>query len=347
MATNKKAFLRYKVLDACFRNRQRRYYFQDLLEAVNSYMDYMNLEPISERQLRDDINFMEADAGDTIVLERKMDGHKLYYRYEKSDMTFFKHELTDEEASAVGQTVKLLTQFVGLPTYNWVEETLLRLREHFLGDESVVGTVSFAQNPDLVGLEWFKPLFEATVNQEVVELDYHRFGKPAKKRTIHPYQLKQWNYRWYLVGYEPRQSKRLPLVVVPIDRIDGITNLGNHGFVAKPADMDLDDYFYDIVGVSKLPEGQLTKVRVKAYYPAAHYMETKPIHPSQKVMKEPGNDGEAEPRFKVFEWEVMENEELVQALIVYGDQIEVLEGDWVRVKIIERAQRILSLNGIR
>lgn len=382
--------MRYKVLDACFRNWQKRYYFETLLEEVNSYMDYMKLEPISERQLRDDINVMEADAGKDVVLLKKKDGRRVYYRYEKKDMTIFSHQLTDEEASAVTQTVKLLTQYKGLPTYNWVEETLLRLREYFLGEDEVVGTVSFAQNPDVVGLEWFKPLFEATVNHEVVELDYHRFGRPMKKRTIHPYQLKQWNYRWYLVGYEPEQSKRLPLVVVPIDRIDGVTNLGDHGFVEKPEDLDLDDYFYDIVGVSRLPEGQLVTVRVKAYYPAAWYLETKPIHPSQKEIRNDGitdsrNDGEiprqarddkgvgsgdkesrnygstearkdgttdsrksgeTEPGYKVFEWKVIENEELVQALIVYADQIEVLQGGWLRNRLCERANAILNYNEI-
>lgn len=335
----KKAEMRYKVLDACFKNRQRKYYIADLLEAVNQYMRECDYEEISERQLRNDINFMESDAGDNIVLEKIMDGHKMFYRYKDSNMSYFKRDLTPEEVNAVSETVQLLRQFKGLPTYEWVEETLLRLKVHFHLDDRVVGTVSFAQNPDLVGLEWFKPLFEAVVARKAVELDYHRFGKPMKKRLVHPYQMKQWNYRWYLVGYEPRQGDRLSLVVIPIDRVDGVTEARKVAFIPKSEEMDLDDYFYDIVGVSKLPEGQLVKIKLKAYYPAAHYMETKPIHPTQTELKdERGED------YKVLQLTVIPNEELVQALIVYGDQIEILEGEWIKKKLVERAKAILKRN---
>ena len=82
------------------------------------------------------------------------------------------------------------------------------------------------------------------------------------------------------------------------------------------------------------PEGWPEKVRVKAYYPAAHYIATKPLHHSQREVQDSG--------FKIFEWRVRMNEELVQQLIVYADQIEVLQGDWVRDKLRERAEKIIE-----
>lgn len=349
MPDKKNPIVRYMVLDSCFRNRRKRYYIDDLLEAVNNYMRVHSFQPISERQLRDDINFMEYDAGEDIELLRIQDGHSKYYQYRDPGMSMFKHQLTDDEAALISNTVKLLSRFEGLPRYDWVDETLLRLREFFQLDENIGGAVSFAQNPDLTGLQWFKPLFEAIERKYVVELDYHRFGKPTKKRILHPYQMKQWNYRWYVVGLEECQSPRLPLVVIPIDRIDGVKVQGVQGvqggqkFKEKPADLDLDDYFYDIVGVSKLPEGKLEKVRVKAYYPAAHYMSTKPVHASQRVVEEV-QDVQGVQGFKIFEWEVIPNEELVQQLIVYADQLEVIVGDFVKRKLVERAKAILENN---
>ena len=79
--------------------------------------------------------------------------------------------------------------------------------------------VSFMQNPDLNGLGHFGRLFDAIVHHEVLAIDYHRFGRPVRTRIIHPYQLRQWNNRWYLVGYEKRQGGRFPYVVLPLDRI--------------------------------------------------------------------------------------------------------------------------------
>ena len=49
----------------------------------------------------------------------------------------------------------------------------------------------------------------------------------------------------------------------------------------------------------------------------------------------------------VFQWEVIPNEELVQALMVYADQIEIREPEWVRLKLIDRAKAILGKNGVR
>jgi hypothetical protein len=40
----------------------------------------------------------------------------------------------------------------------------------------------------------------------------------------------------------------------------------------------------------------------------------------------------------------MENEELVQQLMVYADQIEILKGDWVKQKLYERAKIIKDRN---
>ena len=64
--------------------------------------------------------------------------------------------------------------------------------------------------------------------------------------------------------------------------------------------MDFDEYFYDIVGVSLNPEGKKQNVVVSAYYPAAYYIETKPIHPSQRVLKRSKES-------IVFQWEVIIN----------------------------------------
>jgi hypothetical protein len=88
MATNKNAFIRYKILDNCFRNSGRRYFIEDLIEACDRTL--LEIDPkskgISRRQLFDDIAFMESGEGWSIELERLRDGKKVYYRY--VDMNF-------------------------------------------------------------------------------------------------------------------------------------------------------------------------------------------------------------------------------------------------------------------
>lgn len=45
MSTNKNAIIRYRVLDRCLRNFQKRFYIEDLIEACsNAISDYTGID---------------------------------------------------------------------------------------------------------------------------------------------------------------------------------------------------------------------------------------------------------------------------------------------------------------
>ena len=344
---NVNALIRLRALDACLRDRTKKYYLQDLLNVVNTVLYNYDGSSIKERQLQRDLEHMDRDAllgketKAVDVIERlRGEGGKVYYRYTDPNYSMFEKRLTDEEAQALGNAITVLSQFKGLPQFEWLEETMVRLKEEFGLGGIKPGNVRFSHNPYLEGMKWYGQLFDAIVYQEVLELTYHRFGRPVRKRVVHPYQLRQWNNRWYLIGYEERQSKRLPFVVLPIDRILGVKAAEGVAYKEKPEGLDFDEYFKHIVGVSLNPESKPEKVMLKAMYPAVWYMETKPIHPSQKLLVE-GED------FKVFEMELIPNEEFIQALLVYADQVEVMKPESLRKKIVERAQAIVSKNDVK
>lgn len=340
---NTHALIRYRALDACLRDRTRRYYFQDLLDVVNKVLDEFDGSSIKERQLYTDLEHMDrkALAGDVEVVDvieknRGLDG-KVYYRYTDPNYSMFDSYLTQEEEDTLKNTIKLLRQFKGLPQFDWLEEAVVRLKQQFQLDGTERGTVIFSQNPDLEGMKWYERLFNATVKMEVLELTYHRFGRPIRKRVVHPYQLRQYNDRWYLVCYEERQAKRFPFVVLPIDRILDVQAAEGVKFREKDPGLDFDDYFYHIVGVSLNPESEPQRVMLKATYPAVWYIETKPLHRSQKIMVEA-------KEYKVFELEIIPNEEFVQQLLVYADQVEVLEPKSIRENLRDRGEKIADRN---
>ena len=344
---NTNAYIRFRALDACLRDKTKKYYYQDLLNVVNTVLYNYDGSSIQLRQLLRDLEHMDRDAllGKETkvvdVIERKRGkGGKTYCRYKDPEYSMFDRYLTDEEATTLKSTIELLKHFKGMPQFGWLDETLARLKEEFRLEGINGGTVRFSHNPYLEGMKWYGQLFDAIVYQEVLELTYHRFGRPVRKRVVHPYQLRQWDNRWYLIGYEERQSKRLPFVVLPIDRILGVKAVEGVAYKEKPEGLDFDVYFKHIIGVSLNPESKPEKVMLKATYPAVWYMETKPMHPSQKLLVE-GED------FKVFEMELIPNEEFVQALLVYADQVEVMKPESLRQKIRERAQAIVSKNDVK
>lgn len=374
MPQNSLAAIRYRILDECFGNRNRYYYIDDLVDTVNRRLEDLDCRPVTKRTIQQDIRFMRSREGYGIELEQRFSGHERIYRYADPDFSIFRQEISPEEARQLSDTIQMLSRFKGLPTYQWLDEVLVRLQQKFHLDGMEQGTVMFAQNPYLQGLEHFRPLLDAIVAKQVVVLNYQPYGRRRKLRTVHPYQLRQYNNRWYLVGLEERLRPRIPYAVIPLDRIvdvrwkrddgrgmksegggmrcegGGMKSEGGGmredvrwkredvrcGYIEN-TEGDFSEYFDNIVGVSLLPEGKPVKVLLRAVYPAVNYINTKPLHPSQRV-KERG-DG-----YVVYQLDVIPNEELVQQLLVYADQLEVMNCDWLRGELQKRARAILARN---
>lgn len=336
MPKNKNALIRYRVLDRCFRNRHKRYYIEDLIDACNQELNEYNGSSVSKRQVQDDIIFMESSAGYEIDLERCREGHRVYYRYKDPDFSIMNLPMSQDEAEQLSETIQMLSRFKGLPQFAWMDEVFVRLKDSFQLDGSISGSVSFAQNPDLKGIEHFAPLFDAIIRKQVLTINYSRFGKPCVPRVLHPYQLRQYNNRWFLIGLEERLLPRIPLAVLPIDRIEGFEPLQDMIY-QDYSGIDFDEYFYDVVGVSINPESSPVRIVAKVVSPAADYILTKPIHPSQCILEH--GDG-----YIILQWTVMINYELETQLLSYADQCEILEPISLRQSLRSRAQKILTLN---
>ena len=345
MPANKNAYIRYRVLDECFRDWGKRYTWERLQDKVNNVLEQADITPVSVSTLRADVKFMQSEEGGKAPIKTYHDGHEVYMRYSDPDFSILRQEITPSEMKQLADTVEMLSRFKGLPNYEWLTTTLTELKVRFGLEGTAKDSVAFAHNDLLEGLRWFEPLFHAINKRQVVEVEYHRFGKPTRKRIVHPYQLRQYNYRWYLVGREDRLRDRHRLVVLPIDRMSDVRCLTDEVFRPESS-YQLERYFKNNVGVSVQPEGKIETIRIKAWSYAVDYLMTKPIHETQRIVEEGDtnlSDGIVVP-YKVFRWDLMVNEELIQQLLVYADQFEVLEPESLKKKIADRAKAILEAN---
>ena len=220
MPATKNAFERHKVLDRCFRDRSKRYFMDDLIDIVNKDTYYYYGTEVSDRTIRKDISYMMDSEGYSAPIKKGMVGHKAYYYYSDPDFSIMNMPLTQEDMGRLEEMIRMLGRLKGLPNYLWIEETLTRLEDTFHLGERPDGIVAFDHNPYLRGMELFEPLMDAIMNQEVLYVYYYKYRKTTKKREIHPYQLRQFNNRWFLIGMEPDMADKLPLVNLPLDRID-------------------------------------------------------------------------------------------------------------------------------
>ena len=331
MSVNKNAILRYQVLDRCFRNTGRMYFWEDLLEECNkALIDFdSNCEGIQRRQLFDDIRFMESAVGWSIPLGRIRNGRKVYYRYEDTSFSISNQPLNDSEAEQIKSALQIISRFSGAPQFEWVNEMIPMLESKFglIARKSQI--ISFESNLDLKGLHFLTPLFNAIVNERVLLVNYKDFNSSeAYQITFHPYYLKQYNNRWFVFGLNP--ENQAPNWNLALDRIDSLSETAQK---YKPSETDWEDYFFDLVGVTRPESTDLQEIVLKFSCEVAPYVITKPLHPSQKQINDPTG---LEVRIKV-----IPNFELERLILSFGEQVKVIFPQNLKDKI---AQRLISAN---
>lgn len=335
MPQGKNADIRYKVLDRCLRDWRRKYFIDDLVKACNEELFNYDGSSVTERQVRADIHYMQRKVGGVIPLETKRVGHRVYYRYSDPNFSIKNLPMSQQEAEMLSDTINMLSRFKGLPNHEWLHATIAQMKSTFNLDNGQQSYVSFSQNEELHGLNYFSRLYEAIVSHQVVSLQYHKFTGEAWERIVHPYQLRQYNNRWFLVGKEPAMSEKLPLVVIPLDRIDDYRILEKESYESYPG--DIDACFKDIVGVSLRFNESCRHIVFKAYSPTSSYIETKPIHHSQRVV-------ERHEDYIIFSLDLIPNYEFETIMMTYADNCELLEPQDLREKISDRAKKIVKIN---
>jgi predicted DNA-binding transcriptional regulator YafY len=314
MSVNKNALIRYQALDRCFRNTGRMYFWEDLLEECNKALaDFdPSSEGIQRRQLFDDIRFMESEQGWSVPLGRIRHGRKVYYRYEDLNFSINNQPLNDSEAEQIKSALQIFSRFSGTPQFEWVNEMIPMLESKFGLIERKNEVISFESNIDLKGLHFLTPLFNAIINERVLLVKYKDFkSSEPYEITFHPYYLKQYNSRWFVFGLN--SENQVYNWNLALDRIESLLELD---LKYEQSVIEWEEYFYDLVGVTK-PEGVEVQEVVLRFSPdVAPYVITKPLHPSQKHRNDPTG---LEVRINV-----IPNIELERLILSFGEQVEVI-----------------------
>lgn len=320
--------VRYMALDRCLQNESVDYTLNTLLKYCNSALELNRYDKISRRTLQNDLVKIQGAPYHATLVTKKV-GHETAYRYSDPNYSLFRH-LNKEDTAIVQQTIALLERYKDIPQYDWARIILKQLQT----EESIEGemnVVSFANNYYLKGREHFAPLIGYIINKQALTLTYQIFGMEPEKRTISPYHLKEYNNRWFLIAYD---ESRGDISNFALDRILDIKNSRQD---YKESDIDFDEYFEDIIGVSVVENNPVQTIKLKVFHKRYHYIETKPIHGSQKLISNESND-----YFKVITIQVRWNRELEALLLSYGRDIEILEPAEIRDKMIWTIQKMLE-----
>ena len=328
MPNTKNYSTRLRVLDQCLRSGHA-YSGKELTEFINRELELRGEPTITSRTtLMDDLLNIENEYHTNII--RKKHGRQTTYQYEDPNFSIFSTELSEDDILHLGQTLDILRRFDGMPEADWISELSARLNLCMNNRKEVRTAVGFESAIYNKGMEHFTPLFNAIRKKTTLELRYQSFKMQEPQTLIvHPYYLKQYNNRWFLFCCNGDHTN---LSNYPLDRILSV-KLAHVPY--RETRIDFDEYFSDMIGVSR-KDGQQSEVVILRYPKDQYkYVATKPWHGSQKVLEE-NND------YVIVQLDVILNYELEQQILSFGDYVEVIAPKSLRDKVAQRLQNSLA-----
>jgi predicted DNA-binding transcriptional regulator YafY len=333
MPVNRNALIRYKTIDKCLQNHYRQWTLEDLIEACSEALyEYEGiLKGISKRTVQLDIQLMRSDKlgynAPIIVFDNK------YYTYEDRGYSITNIPLTDKDLGKMSEAVEFMKQFKGFSHFRELDGMIQKLEDHVYSQKKKQKPViDFEKNENLKGLEFLDVLYQSIIQQRAIRLTYQSFrARQSSSFDFHPYLLKEFRNRWFLLGIK---NKREPILNLALDRIIDI-HPSDISYIAKE-EFNAEIYFKDVIGVSVSPDLAPEKVVLFVTHKHAKYVITKPFHSSQRVI---GKDC-----FGItIELTVQHNFELEKEILGLGEGIMVIAPERLKRSITGRLNEVVDL----
>ncbi len=319
MPNTKNALVRFKYLDELLSDHHHYYCRRELADKVNAMLARDGYKTVDKRTIENDINDLMCSPFNAPIVEFKKGG-KIRVTYSKSSYSLFTKEMSDEERNLLREILSTLGQFDGLDNFKWLDDFKIGL-----GLEERRQIIQFSNNRYYKNSNLLGTLFDSISNEVVIRLSYHTFvDETIRTIDFHPYLLKQYSDRWYLIGAADSDKFILNFA---LDRIDKVEPLPERKY--EPCPDDLFERFEDIVGVTFYQDRPVEHILCWASDAIKGYVDTKPIHDTYTPLKgETKEQLHAEfPQLQgglFFTLDCINNHELVRVLCSYGKDLLVL-----------------------
>ena len=329
MSSNKNALIRYKTLDKCLKNKYRKYTLEDLIdECSEALFEFEGKESyVSKRTVQLDLQNMRSEKfgyeAPIEVYERK------YYRYSDPEYSIHNISVNESDLKAMNNAVQILKQFKDFSMFKEMNGVIQKLEDsiHSTSQKSII---HLDKNEQLKGLEHIDILYESILNKKGLKILYKSFtARESNVFTVHPQLLKEFNNRWFLICFHKSSMMNLAL-----DRIVSIDYDFNLPYIEE--DFDADVYYKDVIGVTV--NSGLNARRIELWVDASNapYVLTKPLHTSQRLIKE-NEDGSV-----IIHIYVIPNYEMERLLLGFGSCLEILRPEGLRNRMKKILQDAIS-----
>lgn len=330
MPINKNASFRYRVIDRCLRNQGRPWTIDDLVDEISDELwEQFGIDKgVGKRTVEGDISLMRSDPPRGFAAPIICKNKKYYYNdlgYSITD-----HPLVNEDIDNLRYAIDIMKQFRGLPNFRDLEQIIYKI-EGQVNTTGMREVIRFEAIGEAVGLKWLEILYKACLGRTVLRITYQSFKSPEPKvEIVHPYLLKEYRNRWFLLGY----NETLDFIsIYGLERIQKIKE-SNRKFNYEKAN-EIKGIHDSVIGVS-VPNGkEACEIIFDAIPSQAKYLVTKPFHASLEIVEE----GKRSTRFRV---KLIANFELEQLLLSFGENITIIAPPEFRNRIRERLEKAIT-----
>jgi len=336
MPISKKSFMRYRIIDACLRNRFSPYPTREyIIEKCEEKLDCK----ISVSTFEKDLYAMKNCSEPGYYAPIEYNKAKRGYYYTDKSFSIENFALKEEDIDAIEFATAMLQQYKNLPILERYASAIDKIMaivnvRKLLNKEEFNEYIHIERVLADKGNEYLEILIKAIKEMQVLTVKYKTFyGSKETELIIHPYLLKEYKNRWYVLGMHNKYKDN---VTLSLDRIISITLTPNIKYVK--ASFDQDQYYKYSIGMNVM-EGKPKQILLEFSKEHAQYLITQPIHESQKVLKTTENK-------ITIGLKVHPTIELISFILGWGDHVKVVKPTELQCKIIEEYKKCLKLHKV-
>lgn len=336
MPANKYALLRYRIIDRCLTNKGKPYPSrEDLREACEDALYGSGGDAISLSTIDKDIWAMKNESEMGYFAPIKFNKQEGGYFYDQEGYSISELSLGDDDLQAIRFAAATLEQFRDVPIFRQYESAIEKIINRVNispnpTDESLDKYIQFEKSTVSKGNEFLGPILDHIRSKKSIRIVYRKFSDDAvKEYDLHPYLLKEYHNRWYLVAHD---TKNKNIRTFGLERIEQVETAERKFSIDKKFDPDV--FFKHSIGITEKADKPHEVVLVFNTI-AGRFLKTQPVHASQRILSE--SKTEIHIGLKV-----LITQELIGFILGYGAQVNVVKPQILKNTITKQLKEALN-----
>lgn len=283
MPVNLDALKRYHILNDCFSNKYGKYTIEKLIKKCSDDIGH----DVKERTIREDIkNMRSGELGyeAPIVIDKQTK----YYYYSDPNFSIKNCTLNSQAIKDISFAISILKEYKGFKIFENLNGIFDKLESdiYIKTKNEIDNVIDFEKFTAYYGIDNLQILLDSIINKSVIQLEYQRFvNDNPTTHILHPYFLKEYQHRWYLLAYLERKDM---IITLALDRIKSVEIQSNTDYIPNTK-YNFNQIFEKVIGISEpntLPQDVILKFKPLA----GKYFLSQPFHKNYEIVSDTENE---------------------------------------------------------